>query len=136
LRPEKKEEGGWSYACVGVLQVRDTTLDLLQVKVNWGNEEERQRKKKKIGGRRRRGFTRWRWNQPVMLADVRGSNEKFQRLEMVSARERKRGEGGGPGLLIGSSSLRRGLGFSSRARRWTAREKSMRERESCTGGGG
>jgi hypothetical protein len=39
------------------------------------------------------GFTRWRRNRSAMPADVRRSDEKFHRLEMVSMRGRKRGQG-------------------------------------------
>jgi hypothetical protein len=67
-----------------------------------------QKERREIGGRRRRGFTRWRQNCSAMLADVRRSNKKFSQLEMVSARERKRGEGGGVGGFIGAEPWGRG----------------------------
>jgi hypothetical protein len=83
----------------------------LQVSQGKRVREERQRKRREIGGRRRRGFTRWRRNRSAMLADVRGSDEKFCRLEMVSAREGKRGKGGVLGPFIGGLGVHWGLGF-------------------------
>jgi hypothetical protein len=90
----------------------------------------RQKRRKELGGEEGALAHRGRRIRAKAPAVAAKSGVQFEQPRGIARAEKERGEGGGAGLYTGADTLRRVLGFSTGARRWTAEGDPVQEEES------